>query len=81
MPQVTGSVVHKSDGSPASGRRVGGLAAGITGGMVGPTTTDSRGRFTLSWNSSTTTLAKLYVDGNAVLTNVRDGEDVGTIQI
>jgi len=75
MPSITGTVYH-GDGSTASGRRVSGVAAGSLGGMVGPTTTDSRGRFNLSWNSSTTTLAKLYVDGNEVRTNVRAGEDV-----
>jgi hypothetical protein len=75
MPQVSGTVYH-GDGSTASGRRVSGLAAGMLGGMVGPTTTDSRGRFVLSWNSSTTTLAKLYVDGNIVREDVHAGEDV-----
>ena len=75
MPQIIGTVYH-SDGSTASGRRIGGMAAGMLGGMVGPTTTDSRGRFVLSWNSSTTTLAKLYVDGNVERENVRDGDDV-----
>ena len=75
MPSVSGTVYH-SDGSPASGRRVSGLAGGMLGGMVGPTTTDSRGRFVLSWNSSATTLAKLYVDGNEVRTDVRAGDDV-----
>jgi hypothetical protein len=40
------------------------------------TTTDSRGRFVLSWDSSTTTLAKLYVDGDVVQESVHAGEDV-----
>jgi hypothetical protein len=75
MPSVSGTVYH-GDGSPASGRRVSGLAAGMMGGTIGPTSTDSRGRFVLSWNSSTTTLAKLYVDGNVVRQNVHAGEDV-----
>ena len=75
MPQVTGTVCH-GDGSTASGRRVGGMAAGSVGGMIPHTTTDSRGRFVLSWNSSTTTLAEVYVDGAAKARNVRDGDEI-----
>lgn len=75
MPSISGTVYH-GDGSTASGRRVGGLAAGMLGGIVGPTTTDGRGRFVLSWSSSTTTQAKLYVDGKTVQTDVHAGEDV-----
>ena len=75
MPHIRGTVNHR-DGSTASGRRVSGRAAGALGGMVGPTTTDSRGRFVLSWSSSATTLAQLFVDGNVARTDVRAGEDV-----
>ena len=74
MGQITGTVVHH-DGSPASGRRVSGLVAGIIGGMVGPVSTDSRGRFLLSWSSSSG-LAKLYVDGSEHGRDLTSGEDV-----
>jgi hypothetical protein len=73
MPQVEGVVYH-GDGSTASGRKVSGMAGGSFGGMVGSTHTDSRGHFVLSWNSSTTTLAKLYVDGSVKRENVRAGD-------
>jgi hypothetical protein len=72
MPQISGHV-RWSDGSPASGHKVSGMAAGMLGGMVGPTTTDSRGYFCLSWNSSATKLDTVYVDGKAVRWDVRDG--------
>ena len=75
MPQISGVVLHQSDRSPASGRKVSGLAAGMLGGMVGPTYTDSKGRFRLSWSSSTRTLAKVYVDGNEHATDVTDGDE------
>lgn len=74
MGQVRGTVRH-SDRSLASGRRISGLATGVLGGMIGPTTTDSRGRFTLTWSSSATGLAKIYVDGNEY-PGARDGDDV-----
>jgi len=80
MPEVRGVVLF-SDRSPAAGHRVSGAASGMLGGMVGPTSTDSRGRFTLAWNSSATGLAKLMVDGTTRRTDVRAGEDVGEIQI
>lgn len=74
MGQISGTVYH-SDGSPASGRRVSGVASGVIGGMVGPTTTDSRGRFTLSW-SSDAGLAKVFVDGKEKWGAIRNGEHV-----
>ena len=74
MGRVSGTVQHR-DGSLASGRRVSAVASGSLGGMIGPVSTDSRGRFTLTW-SSATGLAKLFIDGNERLTQVRDGADV-----
>lgn len=79
MPQVSGTVRH-GDGSTASGRKVSGLASGAMGGMIGPVYSDQRGRFVLSWNSSTTTLAKLYVDGQEKLRDVSAGE-IGDVSI
>lgn len=75
MPQISGVVCH-GDGSPASGHRVSAMAAGALGGMIGPTTTDRRGYFTLSWSSSTTMLAKVYVDGAAKLIDVPAGRNI-----
>jgi hypothetical protein len=75
MPQIQGTVYYR-DGSPGAGLRVSGLVAGVLGGMTGTTHTDSRGRFTLSWTSSTRTLAKVYVNGDAREHDVADGADV-----
>lgn len=74
MPQISGTVVY-GDGSPASGYRVSGVAGGVLGGMVGPVTTDGRGRFTLSWSSSAQTLAKVIINGSTHATNVSNGDD------
>lgn len=72
---ISGIVKHRRSGSPAAGVRVSGLTSGLLGGMTGSVRTDDRGKFVLSWTSSSG-LAKLYANGTTVARDIRDGESV-----
>ena len=72
---ISGIVKHRRSGSPAAGVKVTGLTSGPFGGMTGNVRTDDRGKFVLSWKSSSG-LAKLYANGTTVARDIRDGESV-----
>lgn len=72
--EITGTVQF-SDGSKAAKVAVSGLVSGALGGSTPKVYTDGKGRFRLTWTSKSG-LAKVYVRGNVVATNVKDGADV-----
>jgi hypothetical protein len=70
--EITGEIYY-SDGSKCSSCRV---SASINyGGVTDSVYCDSKGRFRLTW-SSNNSIAKLFVNGNTVKKNIRNGEHV-----
>ncbi len=69
--EISGVVVFK-DGSKAKGVGVSGLTSGLFGGVTKKVFTDNQGRFRLTW-SSKKDLAKVYVKGNTVARNIKNG--------
>ena len=70
--EITGRILN-SDGSSCSTCRV---SAYIKwGGMTDKVSTDSKGRFTLTW-SSDNSVGELYVDGKKEAENISSGQYV-----